>query len=106
MTSTGHVRVYHRDEGWGVIDGPDVPGGCWVHFSVIAAGGYWSLTAGHPVVFRFEAADQDGFGFRAVKVWTGGPEQPDDDAGRQDPGGGYTSTLTLTFDPAPDTVTP
>lgn len=77
MTSVGSVRVYHADEGWGVLDGPDVPGGCWVHFSVIAMSGYRELALGEQVSFRVEAASQDGFAFRAVKVWRGDVEPPE-----------------------------
>jgi cold shock protein len=69
MASTGSVRRFDVDEGWGVIDGPDVPGGCWVHFSAIAGVGYRQLSAGQRVSFRAEAASQDGFAFRALKVW-------------------------------------
>src|SRR4051812_10864714 len=70
MTSVGSVRTFNADEGWGVIDGPDVPGGCWVHFSAIAMDGYRELARGQRVSFRAEAASQDGFAYRAVKVWT------------------------------------
>lgn len=97
MTSTGVVREFNADEGWGVIDGPDVPGGCWVHFSAIAADGYRQLTAGERVTFRAEAGGQDGFGFRALKVWTGDTEPPDRTANEGDRGA-YHSTLTLEFD--------
>jgi cold shock protein len=98
MTSIGSVRSYDADEGWGVIDGPDVPGGCWVHFSAVAGPGYRELTAGQPVSFRAEAADQDGFAYRAVRVWTGDPE-PAGEPGTADPSGAYQGSLTLTFDP-------
>ncbi|MEV8507065.1 cold shock domain-containing protein [Actinoplanes sp. NPDC051475] len=97
MTSAGSVRTFDADEGWGVIDGPDVPGGCWVHFSVIAAAGYRELMPGQLVSFSAEAASQDGFAFRAVKVWTGDVEPP----GQPGPGENstaYRSTLTLTFE--------
>ncbi len=97
VTSLGSVRTFYADEGWGVIDGPDVPGGCWVHFSAIAADGYRALAPGQRVRFRAEAADQDGFRFRAVKVWTGDAEPPD--RPRQTGGSAaYHSSLTLTFD--------
>ena len=33
----GVVRFWHDDEGWGVLDCPSTPGGCWTHFSVIEA---------------------------------------------------------------------
>ncbi|WP_433788464.1 cold shock domain-containing protein [Actinoplanes sp. CA-252034] len=98
MASVGSVRIFHADEGWGVIDGPDVPGGCWVHFSVIAMDGYRELTDGRHVSFRYEAASQDGFDYRAVKVWTEGVEPPDEP--RAEGGGSavYRSMLTSTFD--------
>lgn len=70
MASIGVVRTYHLDEGWGVIDGPDAPGGCWVHFSAIAMDGIRQLAAGQRVSFLAEAAAQDGFAYRATKVWT------------------------------------
>jgi len=98
MTSVGSVRSFDADQGWGVIDGPDVPGGCWVHFSAIAMDGYRALVPGRRVSFRAEAADQDGFAFRAVKVWTGETEPPGYDR-TQGNSGAYSSSLTLTFDP-------
>jgi CspA family cold shock protein len=96
MTSSGVVRSFDAGEGWGVLDGPDVPGGCWVHFSAIAMIGYRELAAGQTVSFHAEAADQDGFAFRAVKVWTGDvePDQPRPGNGSA----GYSSVLRLTFD--------
>jgi cold shock protein len=98
MRSSGSVRTYDADEGWGVVDGPDVPGGCWVHFSAVAATGYRELAAGQRVSFRAEPADQDGFAYRAVKVWTGDAEPPGR-PGSGDPAGAYRSSLTLSFDP-------
>jgi CspA family cold shock protein len=74
VVGIGVVREFHADEGWGVLDAADVPGGCWVHFSAIAADGFRELAGGQQVSFRAEAADQDGFAYRAVKVWTDGAE--------------------------------
>lgn len=102
MTSSGSVRTYDAAAGWGVIDGPDVPGGCWVHFSAIAADGYRQLAPGQHVSFVAEAARQDGFAFRAVKVWTGDTEPPGADQGHA-PSAAYDSTLTLTID-GPGTI--
>ena len=95
MVSTGSVRRFDADEGWGVIDGPDVPGGCWVHFSAIAGDGYRQLVVGQRVSFRAEAASQDGFAFRALKVWIGEvePAAPIREQGRS---GAYHSRLILT----------
>jgi len=90
------VRDFDAAAGWGVIDAPDVPGGCWVHFSAIATDGYRSLTPGQRVTFRAERGEQDGFDHRAVKVWTGDVEPPDDPVDhRRSPA--YGSSLRLTF---------
>ncbi len=35
QAASGVVRWFNADEGWGVIDAPEVPGGCFVHFSFI-----------------------------------------------------------------------
>ena len=98
MVSVGVVREFHAEEGWGVVDGPDVPGGCWVHFGAIAMDGYRMLTPGQRVSYLPEEANQDGFGFRAVTVWPDGVEP---DLTRLEPqatSGCYSSFLTITFD--------
>lgn len=92
MTRTGTVRSFSADEGWGVIDGPDVPGGCWFHFSAVRAPGYRSLRSGQRVAFTFEPADQDGYAYRATAVGSGPDPQP------SDPSPAYHSTLTISFD--------
>ncbi len=92
------MRFFDADEGWGVIDGADVPGGCWVHFSAIAMDGYRELVAGQRVSFRAEPASQDGFAYRAVKVWTESVE-PAGPAAAEGDSAAYRSTLVLTFDP-------
>jgi cold shock protein len=97
VASSGVVREYHAEEGWGVIDGTDVPGGCWVHFSAIAMDGFRRLVAGQQVSFRAEAAVQDGLTFRAVKVWTGNREPADPYVGLHK-SSAYHSSLTLTLD--------
>ena len=66
--TTAVVRVWHRDDGWGVVDAEEVPGGCWVHFSVIDGQGYRELRAGQQVLLEFEAAEQDGYAYRATKI--------------------------------------
>jgi cold shock CspA family protein len=97
MASEGVVRAFDADQGWGVIDGPEVPGGCWVSFAAIAADGYRELSAGQRVSFRAEAASQDGFAFRAVKVWTGEAE-PAGPARDQPSSGAYHSSLIVAYD--------
>ncbi|WP_307828139.1 cold shock domain-containing protein [Nocardioides sp. SYSU D00038] len=62
------VRQWDESEGWGVLDAPEVPGGCWVHYSHIEMHGYKRLVAGQRVDLDWEAPGQDGFDYRAVQV--------------------------------------
>jgi cold shock protein len=64
----GTVRWFDGEEGWGAIDSPEVPGGCFVHFSNIVGEGYRNLSDGQRVVFSFEEPGfkQDGYDFRAL----------------------------------------
>lgn len=68
----GVVKVWHDDEGWGVIESPELPEGesVWVHFSALAMDGFRSLSAGQAVRFTCERFDQDGHHHRAVAVTT------------------------------------
>ncbi len=69
MAAAGTIREWSADEGFGVIDSAEIPGGSWAHFSVIVMDGYRSLAAGQRVSFTFEPASQDGFSCRAITVW-------------------------------------
>ncbi|HEX8627198.1 MAG TPA: cold shock domain-containing protein [Catenuloplanes sp.] len=96
MTTEGTVRLWHEDEGWGVIDSSETPGGCWAHFGAVAIEGYRTLRPGQAVHLEWEAADQDRYAYRAVRTWPQG-QQPYDvppSAG----GGAYHSTLEITYD--------
>ena len=73
------VREWHEDLGWGVLDSAETPGGCWAGSSSIgsailsqAAGmtmsEYKTVRPGESVELEWEAGDQDGFSFRAVRV--------------------------------------
>jgi CspA family cold shock protein len=75
-----------------------------VHYSAIAGNGYRALTAGQEVSFRSEAVlDQDGYKYRAVKVWPRSEPEPPycapDRAGNE---GAYQSSLTIVFDKSKD----
>jgi cold shock protein len=96
VTSAGTVREWNADEGFGVVDSPDTPGGCLVHFSHIVADGYRSLRPGEQVTFTFESPGQDGFDYRAVLVWPPGvrPGTPPPDA-VEGPTAAYQSRLTI-----------
>jgi CspA family cold shock protein len=96
VTTTGIVREWHDDEGWGVVDSDAAPGGCWVSFGSVLMDGYRSLEPGRAVSFEFEPGPQDGYAYRAVAVWTG-DERP---AGPvpSGPSAAYHSVLRLSFD--------
>jgi CspA family cold shock protein len=101
VAGLGVVREFHPDDGWGVIDGDGVPGGCWVSFAVVRRDGYRELTPSEPVRFTFEQVpDQDGYAYRATAVW------PQAGAGADvaSPGSSsaYGSSLRLVHDDPPD----
>ena len=83
MAVPGTVREWHDDEGWGVVDAAETPGGCWAHFSAAAVDGYVRFAAGQRVWLEWETPGQDGFPFRAVRLW---PHGADPVARRSDPG--------------------
>jgi len=81
VQATGTVSIWRGDEGWGVIDSPAAPGGCWFHVSslwhvalprgetITGKGGYRGAQVGETVRFDFIEAEQDGYRFRADSVW-------------------------------------
>jgi cold shock protein len=97
VTSTGTVREWNDDDGIGVIDSADTPGGCWVHFSCIVTGGWHSLNPGDQVGFTYEAVPQDGYSYRAVLVWPPGvpPSTQPLPHHQHGPSAAYKSTLTI-----------
>ncbi|MGV9363233.1 cold shock domain-containing protein [Amycolatopsis sp. NPDC003731] len=66
----GHVREWHGEEGWGVVEAPGFDDPVWVHFSALEApaGAFRELSAGAEVEFTAERAEQDGYHWRAVWV--------------------------------------
>jgi CspA family cold shock protein len=69
MPITAFVREWHDDDGWGVLDSAETPGGCWAHRSNAVVRGYATFTAGQEIQLEFEAAGQDGYAFRAFRFW-------------------------------------
>ncbi|MEV4225453.1 cold shock domain-containing protein [Nonomuraea sp. NPDC049725] len=69
-TVHGMVKVWHAEEGWGVLSSPSLPDGhdAWAHFSNIIAEGYRSLRAGERVTFEIVRREQDGFQYVAENV--------------------------------------
>ncbi|MCW2765284.1 MAG: hypothetical protein JWO11_1243 [Nocardioides sp.] len=55
MAATGRVRSWNAEEGWGVIDCDETPGGCWFHFSAIES----------PATYR---GPSDGEAYRATVI--------------------------------------
>ena len=100
MSDSGTVAEWYDEDGWGVLHSDATPGGCWVHASMVR-GPLQRLAIGSAVDFTFEAADQDGYGFRALVVVPEGVDPDDDRTVHGGPGGAYSSSLTITFD-SPD----
>jgi len=103
----GVVREFSAEQGIGVIEAPETPGGCWVHYSAVAIPGYKSLDAGQSVHLEWEEVDQDGFAYRATRVWPVGTT-PYEEAGHAHfgPSPAYSSTLTLRVHDATETQEP
>jgi CspA family cold shock protein len=101
MAESATVREWNGDEGWGVIDSPSTPGGCWAHFSQAAVSGASDFVAGQAVLLEWESPGQDGYPYRAVRFWPAELE-PFDRSTRSGSGGAYRSTLSLSFDDPTD----
>lgn len=52
---TATVREWHEEEGWGVLDSTETPGGCFAHFSDIEMAGFRTLDPGRQVQLEWEA---------------------------------------------------
>jgi len=67
--TVGTVREWNDEEGWGVIDSDQTPGGCWAHYSTIVGEGFRTVAVGATVVLDWEqVTDQDGYHYRATRV--------------------------------------
>jgi CspA family cold shock protein len=97
------VREWHHEDGWGVIDCPEAPGGCWAHFGAVLVPGYRTRRAGQSVELVLEARGQDGYAFRAVEVWPTGQTPVRSIPGPFGPSAAYSSTLHITWQ-SPETV--
>lgn len=64
----GRVKFFRSEEGWGGIESDEAPGDVWVHFSSIEGDGFRELVEGEEVEFRYEAAQQDSWRYRATWV--------------------------------------
>lgn len=70
--SIGTVSAWNAVDGWGVIESPDTPGGCFGHYSNIDADGFKALEVGQAVEFDWERLqsgfEQDGYAYRATRI--------------------------------------
>ncbi|MHA7264445.1 hypothetical protein ACX80W_14700 [Arthrobacter sp. TMN-37] len=55
-----------------MISSPATPGGCWVHFSAAAEGGFRDLAEGQVLEMEYETVEVDGYHYRATRVWSPG----------------------------------
>lgn len=69
----GTVVFFDSEQGWGLLASDGLPGGepAWVHTSALETNGYRELVIGQPVQFEFEAAEQNGYSYRATRVLPG-----------------------------------
>ncbi len=72
MAALGEVSYWSAEHGWGVISSEETPGGCWVHFSAAAEGGFRDLEEGQLLEMDYESVEQDGYNFYATRVWSPG----------------------------------
>ncbi|QHD87944.1 cold shock domain-containing protein [Gordonia sp. JH63] len=66
--TTGTVRSWNDEEGWGVLDSDATPGGAWAFYSEIVGTGFRDLVPGQTVEFQYERASQDGYDYRANNI--------------------------------------
>ncbi|KUH38978.1 MULTISPECIES: cold-shock protein [Streptomyces] len=66
----GTVREWRDEEGWGVLDCPETPGGCFGHYSAVEMPGFRALAPGQRVELTWEAPGfrQDGYDYRALTI--------------------------------------
>ncbi len=64
----GTVRSWDAEQGWGVVDSSQTPGGCWVSASAVVMPGAAALVPGSGVELTWVDADQDGYLYRALSV--------------------------------------
>jgi len=65
---------------------------------IAAATGYPSLLSGQPVEVEWEQVEQDGYDYRAVRVWPAGQLPTERSPTEPESSGAYVSTLTIEFD--------
>ena len=63
MVTRGVVRLWTED-GWGDIDSPQTPGGCWALWVHVMVPGVRKLASGQQVELEWEVPGHDGYDHR------------------------------------------
>lgn len=66
--TSGTVRFWNDEEGWGVLDSDATPGGAWAFYSEITGTGFRNLSPGQSVEFQYEHPGQEGYAYRANNI--------------------------------------
>ncbi len=95
--------MWNHDEGWGVIDSPDTPGGCWIHITTPSVERRaFGLEVGRHVTFMWRKMElersQDGFSYVATDAWYVGEKPFRRRTSSYGSQGGLRTSLTITFD--------
>ena len=100
MRATGVVREWHDDDGWGVVECDETPGGCWVHATAVRARhSFGHLPVGSEVEIDYEAGPQTPYSYRAIEAWPAGEEPYRDNViVVEGPSEAYRSVLRISFD--------
>jgi cold shock CspA family protein len=69
--ATGTVTWWRPEDGGGVVDGPDLPGSCWLDESVVDIPPGARLRAGQVVEVEWEQPGPSGYACRALRVALG-----------------------------------
>lgn len=65
----GRVKWFNAEKGYGAISCPETaPDDVWVYYTMIEGRGYRALHEGEAVEMEYEAARQDSFNYRALRV--------------------------------------
>ena len=68
-SANGTVRLWNDENGWGVVDLPDLPGGCHVEASVVEGlDAAQTLRAGQVVDVEWTTPGPDDYACRAIRV--------------------------------------
>ncbi|WP_373305092.1 hypothetical protein [Streptomyces lucensis] len=65
---TASVREWRDEEGWGVLDSPETPGGCLGHYADVQAPGFPTLPTARSLLWASTAGPTTRWGAR-IAIW-------------------------------------